>query len=109
MGSPTGCEWFGIPAVFAGFRLWAYLVIASIVALAGVFVASRRREHEEYWPLKNWGLAAVAAVLAFALVAAACGGGGGSSSATPPGTYTLTFTSGAGNLNQSATVTLIVQ
>jgi len=94
---------FGPPPVYG---LWIGLMALSLIALAGIRRFARTRARALYVSAGLLGL--------FLALLAACGGGGGggggpTNPGTPTGTYTITVAGTAGSLQNSGTVTLIVQ
>jgi hypothetical protein len=94
---------FGPPPLYG---LWIGLMALSLIALAGIRRFARTRARALYVSAGLLGL--------FLALLAACGGGGGggggpTNPGTPAGTYTVTIAGTAGSLQNSGTVTLIVQ
>jgi hypothetical protein len=88
------------------YGLWIGLMALSLTALAGIRRFARTRALALYVSAGLLGL--------FLALLAACGGGGGggggpTNPGTPTGTYTITVAGTAGSLQNSGTVTLIVQ
>jgi len=96
-------EPFGQPPVYG---LWIGLMVLSLIAFASIRRFARTRARALYVSAGLFGL--------FLALLAACGGGGGggggpTNPGTPAGTYTITIAGTAGSLQNSGTVTLIVQ